>query len=1072
MRKIIVGTCRYITRWKIGMARALYVLFMKPEQMSAQEITVEETFTYAAIQITNNSTSIMSDLDEIKNHLRSIGKRALERDTIKHRPLICYALHPDVMSEEEYMKLSDHLKDSVSSLVIKSRESDYSSSEEYCTGLFVLLIRIFFEESDGKKLEEDVWHMSNVQRGVLVEWVSKTPWGNDPYTPGRDLKGNSWYNWLRFQCWAIRAEGVGSKGLRIRDNRRVYNQMGFSRSEWRSLIEEEDLGISSDDVNPPGLGDYHMKEYLMSLCAIAQDKKKEPFPDELREESWSWLEPLWGIAPVDDKERISAEWVLVKRLNTFYVELDVKAHGIDYQIVQDNHDVSEVDASPFTDAELYANGGKSPIDTIAPISTEDGVALFKSNNSQMDRVEYKRLKAGAYPAGVYVVHKRDDKPVIAVSSKGIESPMACECKVPCRPTYICGSNEKYVCSYYALPKWESREKIPAEFELVVNGRILKGMTLKALPRLDVRNEIEGARLSVNGDKKRRHVVQSDSDEQPCPVYVDVFGGIQVPKTRVIAEDEIALESTADGVLLRIPQRACEKDIKIELYANLDERTKKSDNIFVLPANWRTLWKRAETWYEEIEENYREKWVKDRMELSCPLMHVAWWWLINDERVFESQNMLIDDLYARLCVYSAEPYHIEIEIDKELYKDKSDGFEQRQEIHAFDLLAYVDRVMQQLGKERGYVELCLCSAGERIVVLSGSYVPLYKIELDKGLITSRVWEDDIQLIIRHEADYFHADDTFRKVVPYDELKEHIQGNILRIPASFYEGEGWESGGVVELSISNHVAYKNVSAKSTLEDRWIEHRPLLIKIYDIKDSNPLKRVLDHMREHNPVTGEMFKTLLPKWAEHSLEWVERYIQGGNKLLLMKNGFFRHHRCKSEYAPLPPDSKQNYASSSKKCWGYRVCWCEFARSDGSSNKKETQEKQKHLKSYGCEEIGDAVHEMVSLLIEWVPSESENNSQGMPNYRHLIGKYLTGTAFSRLNKIIESLEKETQGASILTFLYSALIIMLVRKNASAEIEQSTMRSLFDNLPSTGMPCDAIGRMCNFLAYLKYNNID
>ena len=1030
----------------------------------------------------------MSDLDEIKNHLRRIGERALERDTIKHRPLICYALHPDVMSEEYEVLQCIHHENSELFLQ-PNPASGGEASMAYGAGLMVFLIRLFFENSNGGEFWT-LWRIYNnsEKKDRILKWIDNTKWSEDYGYPDKKSSSKSLKEWLKFQCWVLRCgereveereidenKPNGRTATRLKNNAAIFRWC--NRPKYTDVLDSErweSLCPSSLDDVDDYVGELlkrHRMEYLLSLSSISASKD-EGFPDELDTDEYRWLEKLWGIAPVDDKERISAEWVLVKRLNTFYVELDVNAHGIDYQIVQDNHDVSVADASPFTDAELYANGGKSPIDIIAPISTQGDVALFKSNNSQKERVEYDKLKACAYPAGVYVVHKRDDKPVIEVSSKGIKSPMACECKVPCRPTYIRRSNEKYVCSYYALPKWESREKIPAEFELVVNGSILKGMTLKALPRLDVRNEIEGARLSVNGDKKRRHVVQSNSDEQPCPVYVDVLGGIQVPKTRVIAEDEIALESTADGVLLRIPQRACEKDIKIELYANLDERNKKFDNIFVLPANWRTHWKRAETWYEEIEENYREKWVKDRMELSCPLMHVAWWWLINDERVFESQNMLIDDLYA-LCVYSAEPYHIEIEIDKELYKDKSDGFEQRQEIQASDLLAYVDRVMQQLGKERGYVELYLCSAGERIVVLSGSYVPLYKIEPEKGLITSRVWKDDIKLIIRHEADYFHADDTFRKVVPYDELKEYIQGNILRIPASFYEGEGWESGGVVELSISNHVAYKNDSAKSTLEDRWIERRPLLGKIYNIKDSNPLKPVLDYMWEHNPVTGEMFKTLLPKWAEHSLEWVDIYIQGGNKLLLMKNGFFRRHRCESEYAPPPPDSKQNYASSSKKCWRCtRWGGCELAIPNGGWTPKEKKEKQKELKSYGCEAIGDAVHEIVSLLIEWVPSESGSNLQDMSNYRHLIGKYLTGTAFSRLNGIIDSLEKETQGASILTFLYSALIIMLVRNNASAEIEQSAMSKLFDNLPSTGMPCDAIGRMCNFLAYLKYNNFD
>ena len=301
----------------------------------------------------------MSDLVDIKNYLRRIGERALERDTIKHRPLICYALHPDVMSEEEYMKLSDHLKDSVSSLVFKSRESDYSPSEEYCTGLLVLLIRLFFENSNGGEFWT-LWRIyNNSEKKVLLNWIRNTKWGEDYALPDIESISLSLKEWLKFQCWVLRCgekeeeereinenKPNGRAATRLKNNATIFRWC--NRPTYTDVLDSErweSLCPSSLDNVDDYVGELlkrHRLEYLLSLSSISASND-EMFPDELDTDEYRWLEKLWGIAP-EKESNVKPKWVLYND-NGFVPELylpDVKEEDEDVSVIikQDGNEVS------------------------------------------------------------------------------------------------------------------------------------------------------------------------------------------------------------------------------------------------------------------------------------------------------------------------------------------------------------------------------------------------------------------------------------------------------------------------------------------------------------------------------------------------------------------------------------------------------------------------------------------------------------------------------------------------------------------------------------------------------------
>ena len=146
----------------------------------------------------------MSSIDEIKALLKNVGSRALERDAIKHRPLICYALHPEVMSEEEYNLLALNYKPSewLSTKYYNYRAGGYKE-KMYVAGILVFLIRLFFEKTDGQT-NRSVWRISNDQQSTLVDMIctcADDTWGRDYGFP---TKGYDLREWLKFQCWVLR----------------------------------------------------------------------------------------------------------------------------------------------------------------------------------------------------------------------------------------------------------------------------------------------------------------------------------------------------------------------------------------------------------------------------------------------------------------------------------------------------------------------------------------------------------------------------------------------------------------------------------------------------------------------------------------------------------------------------------------------------------------------------------------------------------------------------------------------------------------------------------------------------
>ena len=80
----------------------------------------------------------MNNFDEIKTLLKKIGSRALERDIIKHRPLICYALHPEIISDEEYTALQRNYTP-IEWLQEKYYKGGGVKEKQYVVGVLVLL---------------------------------------------------------------------------------------------------------------------------------------------------------------------------------------------------------------------------------------------------------------------------------------------------------------------------------------------------------------------------------------------------------------------------------------------------------------------------------------------------------------------------------------------------------------------------------------------------------------------------------------------------------------------------------------------------------------------------------------------------------------------------------------------------------------------------------------------------------------------------------------------------------------------------------------------------------------------
>lgn len=1020
----------------------------------------------------------MSDLDEIKNHLRRIGERALERDTIKHRPLICYALHPDVMSEEEYEVLQCIHHENSELFFQPNPASGGEANMAYGAGLMVFLIRLFFENSNGGEFWT-LWRINNnsEKKDRILKWIDNTKWSEDYGFPDKKSSSKSLKEWLKFQCWVLRCGEKEAEEMEIDENKpngrtatRLKNNATIfrwcNRPSYTDVLDSErweSLCPSSLDDVDDYVGELlkrHRMEYLLSLSSISASKD-EGFPDELDTDEYRWLEKLWGIAP--DKEKISAEWVLEKYLKTYSIKLKVLSRGLEYELKQSGKLIELKDVDPFKETEIITSSRRGKR-LIPPLQFDNGAVLFKVTNQQSAKIEYKELaQICPYPWRICVLHKEAIDPELIVKSRRLGVPeQKCECVLSCRKVVLSNKAE-CVCSIYKLPTWKKAKDLPVSFDLLVNGRRMR--ELRKRPVVEVREAMDGANVSLCGDNEAR-VVVSCSDDNRDLIHIDIFGGVVRSSSNLEGVD---LECSDEGITLKPTVCPREEDIPIEFYATLEDEKPKTVKLFLLPESWRKTWERDENWYDIIEREQREVWQRGDMRLSCPLMQLAWWWLIEEEKKVAIQDMCITDEDARLYVYSTDLPDLELYLDNNLLGNLDELHALRDGIpyvYAEDIMDNIDSIMQRNNKRDGQIEVRVKSGDESVIVMSGRYVPKYEIMPDDGCVYSRVWEDDIELIIEHEGHYFCADDeTYKKVISYCEYKEYISGNKMLIPSSVLDDEHWPMGCVViylsdgrkeSLSIGGRHLYM----LNTIVDRWEGLHPIADKMRNMEDRNPLRNIVRNI-SNKPLTNINFIKLLPKWAEDQLSWVESHQ---DKVCLMRNGFFRHCECLSH-------------NDGKKCPEYNYnkwCpWCELERSDGADSAKRKKEKKTRLEQLGCLPIGDISREKKDVILEtlhaWCADEREAslNDSTIKLHMQLSNKLLKGAALSDYNKTVNALMKDANGDSVLVILCAAMYILLWRYHPDEMVSQSALIDVWSNLPAHDVS-NSIGHMCCFVSYLKY----
>lgn len=272
-------------------------------------------------------------------------------------PLLCYALDPDILSKEDYEKITDVDLIEFSWFVGKN-----SSTPKFCLGALLLFIRNFYEKGAG----HDIWKSTqglaqgNAQKG-FVECIKKDKdcqkWSKSDLFP---RKGRECLDWVRSQCWILKAESGGGTSAMIGNNAIVYRRcvdIIGSGVEWVDLLDEESqvrkllesLQLTDDDFEAvPAYLDSILSTYkvpyllsLYALVASSDDSKPENMPQ--------WLSALWSssyavmrrerIKRSNDVMSIRGSWKLGINGNEVSVYLSTRAADFDsVKAIQGNHE--------------------------------------------------------------------------------------------------------------------------------------------------------------------------------------------------------------------------------------------------------------------------------------------------------------------------------------------------------------------------------------------------------------------------------------------------------------------------------------------------------------------------------------------------------------------------------------------------------------------------------------------------------------------------------------------------------------------------------------------------------------
>lgn len=224
----------------------------------------------------------------------------------RSRPLIAAALSPEF--EEPYRLISQY---GFAELIEPLQGHVYY--QYYCLSLLVYWVRKFYEDSNGM----EAYHMLGVSQATWSLFLNACrtsqkcrPWVNEKMKFPRS--GQKTREWLRRQCWLLKANKRGRTATRLQNNASVYNclQETFFADpamSWEHLFAAgEEVGGRLRELEllapffpeqkiPAAIQDVfdsYRAELLLSIKAMGSEEyeKTDALPP-----AWRWLESVWGI---------------------------------------------------------------------------------------------------------------------------------------------------------------------------------------------------------------------------------------------------------------------------------------------------------------------------------------------------------------------------------------------------------------------------------------------------------------------------------------------------------------------------------------------------------------------------------------------------------------------------------------------------------------------------------------------------------------------------------------------------------------------------------------------------------
>lgn len=721
---------------------------------------------------------------ELVKILKRIGKKSidLEEEWNKKRPLLCYALHPDVLNDEDYEKLcKPDINKAFYDLLSKFNPCEGGSRPR---GIIVFLIRKFFEESNGGDywqvwgLSKDLKKQENVRECFRSYDEQNLIGGNDD----KDLAGesSSLREYLKFHCWALKCdEENGRKGVsstRIKVNKDYHAKLeGSCESEKMERIlaadsRDEVVGESED---PPKYVECLLsgfwQEYLLSLCCVAAPENDKNVEELIDDNKWKWLKPLVGLAPSKEAQG-NWSWHLIDSRGDCY--LDSEGLKDEYQYKQSSDDssddkrsVEQEEIDPTKETEVLKDEKTiGRIKNLSKIVTPIGDFVILPSPLRRNSEKF------------YLLHRNSDAPQIVV---GDDQKQEAEKNPNTREIKNCYGNGWY-CTEYALP---CANADGLSLYVTIDGQGPYPL-LDLQPKFKVCNEV----LYLKG--KEIHIVKPEGSDRvvridPKDTSHDIEWVVKAPEGCKIQKDE-------QSYIIHLPDRHS-YDGYLELLDPGENKIEKI-KIYVLPDQMEDAFAKGNDWYKNIYKHgvevWREKDTNGKLgTIELPLSETKWWWKRKrDGEPIEGKNYITSSLreHEEDELYFRSPCECDLcfECAGERFTLESAQNRRRRQLRY--ILGDIDKKVK--GNHPMDIKLLIVEkkGKEKVLeVLDAPYSPPGpEVDLDNWQIIGRNLDTATgRLVIEHEKFYYSSEQEKAHYRIEKELSElqYDQGERIIMPA---------------------------------------------------------------------------------------------------------------------------------------------------------------------------------------------------------------------------------------------------------------------------------------------------